>query len=94
MSDKVNTAFGEADIPALVRAYESAKRADARKKQWLKTEKGREWNRNQAKNYYEAHKAEILERRRATYIENRDVLLARAKAYHLRKKEEKEAGTA
>ena len=50
MSNKVPTAFGEAELPALVKAYESMKRADQRKREWLKTERGKSWNREQTGN--------------------------------------------
>lgn len=83
---KVQTAFGEADIPALVRAYESMKKHDEKKKAWLKTDRGKEWNREKASAYYEKHKEEVLEKRRVMYEQNRDIILARAKAYYLKKK--------
>jgi hypothetical protein len=99
MSEKVQTAFGEAELPALVRAYESLKRADERKKAWLKTDRGKEWNREKAAAYYNTHKDEILARRKESYSQNserqrkyyqehRDALLERAKAYRERKKAE------
>jgi hypothetical protein len=84
--DKVATAFGEAELPALIRAYESMKRSDERKKAWLKTERGKEWNREKATAYYQAHKEEVLEKRRQKYEENREVILAKAKEAYAKKK--------
>jgi hypothetical protein len=84
--DKVATAFGEAELPALIRAYESMKRSDERKKAWLKTERGKEWNREKATAYYQAHKEEVLEKRRQKYEQNREVILAKAKEAYAKKK--------
>lgn len=84
----VTTAFGEADLPALVRAYESMKKADERKKAWLKTDRGKEWNREKANAYYQAHKEEVLQKRRHRYEENRDIILAKAKEAYAKKKAE------
>jgi hypothetical protein len=86
MSEKITTAFGEADIPALVRAYETMKRADARKREWLKTDRGKEWNREKATEYYRNHKEEVLEKRRQRYEQNREVILAKAKEAYAKKK--------
>ncbi len=88
MDSKVQTSFGEVDLPALVRAYERTKKQDERKKAWLKTDKGKEWNRTKAKEYYEKNKEKVLERCRNNYEGNRDVLIGRAKAYYAKKKAE------
>jgi hypothetical protein len=89
--EKVQTAFGEADLPALVRAYESLKKADQRKKAWLKTDRGKEWNREKANAYYQTHKEEVLEKRRQRYEANREIILAKAKEAYAKKKAEKGA---
>jgi hypothetical protein len=86
--EKVATAFGEADLPALVRAYETLKRCDERKKAWLKTDRGKEWNREKATAYYNAHKEEVLEKRRQRYEANREIILAKAKEAYAKKKAE------
>jgi hypothetical protein len=89
--DKIATAFGVAELPALIRAYESMKKADERKKAWLKTDRGKEWNREKATAYYNAHKDEVLEKRRLRYEANRDVILAKAKEAYAKKKAESSA---
>lgn len=89
--EKVQTAFGEAELPALIRAYEAMKKNDERKKAWLKTDRGKEWNRERATAYYEAHKDEVLEKRKVRYEANRDVILAKAKEAYAKKKAETSA---
>lgn len=84
--EKVATAYGEAELPALIKAYESMKKNDERKKAWLKTERGKEWNCEKAKAYYQAHKDEVLEKRRQRYEQNRDIILAKAKEAYAKKK--------
>ena len=82
----IQTAYGIAELPALVRAYENLKRADERKKAWLKTDRGKEWNREKATAYYTAHKDEVLEKRRQKYEVNRETILAKAKEAYAKKK--------
>lgn len=82
----VQTAFGEAELPALIKAYESMKKGDERKKAWLKTERGKEWNREKASAYYNNHKEEVLEKRRQRYEANREIILAKAKEAYAKKK--------
>jgi hypothetical protein len=84
--EKVQTAFGEAELPALIKAYESMKKNDERKKAWLKTDRGKEWNREKATAYYHAHKDKVLEKRKVNYEANRDIILAKAKEAYSRKK--------
>lgn len=91
MSEKITTAYGEAELPALIRAYESMKKNDERKKAWLKTERGKEWNREKATAYYQAHKEAVLEKRRQRYEENREVILAKAKEAYAKKKAQEAA---
>lgn len=85
-TEKVATAFGDAELPALIRAYEAMKKNDERKKAWLKTERGKQWNCEKAKAYYNEHKDEVLEKRRKRYEENREVILAKAKEAYAKKK--------
>lgn len=87
----VQTAFGQAELPDLIRAYESMKRSDERKKAWLKTERGKQWNREKATAYYNANREQVLERRRAWYEANREKVLAKAKEDYAKKKEASQA---
>jgi hypothetical protein len=89
--EKVQTAFGEAELPALIRAYESMKKNDERKKAWLKTDRGKEWNREKATAYYHANKDKVLEKRKVKYEANRDIILAKAKEAYSKKKAAVEA---
>ena len=72
------------DVPyaELVRAYEAEQRRKESRKAYLQTDKGKEYNRQKAKSFYERHKAEILEKRKTQYEENKDVILNRSKAYY------------
>lgn len=89
--EKVQTAFGEADLPALIKAYECMKKNDERKKAWLKTDMGKAWNRGRSNAYYLAHKDEVLEKRKVNYEANRDIILAKAKEAYAKKKAETSA---
>lgn len=91
MSEKVHTAYGEAELPDLVRAYESYKKADERKKAWLKTERGKQWNREKATAYYNNNKEQVLERRKVWYEANKERILAKAKEDYAKKKEAAQA---
>ncbi len=76
------TAYGEATIQDLLTAYEKKKRYEAAKKEWMKTDAGKEYNRKKAKDYYERHKTEILAKRTARYETDKETLIERAKQYY------------
>lgn len=76
------TAYGEASIQDLLQAYEKKKQYENNKKEWMKTEAGREYNRKKAKQYYDKHKEQILAKRSARYETDKDVLIERAKQYY------------
>ena len=64
-----------------------------KKRAYLKTEEGKEYNRQKSKNYYEAHREEVLAKRpydpekcKLYYEKNRDKILIKAKEIRERKK--------
>ena len=63
----IQTAYGPTTMEELIRVYELTKRQNhehyLRRKEYLTTEEGKEWNREHARRYYEAHREEILQRR-------------------------------
>lgn len=71
MSEKIKTAYGEADLSKLIKAYEARKKIQEKNKDYLKayfqTEKGKEINLRCSKRYYEENKEDILRRRRERY---------------------------
>jgi Zn-finger nucleic acid-binding protein len=65
----VQTTYGDVEIPELVRCYELwrgmiTKQNEIRRK-YNQTEEGKTKNREKAKDYYEKHKQEILQKRKA-----------------------------
>jgi len=83
MSDKVKTAYGEADLSKLIKAYESKKRIQENNKEYLrayfKTEKGKEINLRCSKRYYEENKEEVLRKRRERYAKLKEEALEKEK---------------
>jgi len=83
MSDKIKTAYGEADLSKLIKAYEARKKIQEKNKDYLKayfqTEKGKEINLRCSKRYYEENKEEILRRRRERYAKLKEEALEKEK---------------
>jgi len=83
MSDKIKTAYGEADLSKLIKAYEARKKIQEKNKDYLKayfqTEKGKEINLRCSKRYYEENKEEILRRRRERYAKLKEESLEKEK---------------
>jgi len=79
MSDKIKTAYGEADLSKLIKAYEARKRIQNNNKEYLRayfqTEKGKEINLRCSKRYYEENKEEILRKRREKYAKLKEQAL-------------------
>lgn len=82
MDAKIQTAYGEVPLQALLNAYEKKKQYEANKKNWLKTDAGREYNRQKAKEYYDKHKDQILAKRASRYETDKELLIERAKQYY------------
>ena len=65
------TEFGEVSLDVLVKRYELEKKREAKKYErrliFLQTDEGKEWNRMNAKQYYERNKATVLAKRKAAY---------------------------
>lgn len=58
---------------------------------WAKTEAGKEYARQKAKQHYERNKEAILEKRRVYYENNRDKVNERHKNYYHRMKQARES---
>ena len=82
------TAYGEATFQDLLAAFEKKKQHEANKKEWLKTEAGREYNRRKSKEYYNRHRDQVLAKRSARYETDKDTLIERAKQYYALHSEE------
>lgn len=78
----VQTAYGEVPLQKLLDAFEKTKQWQENKKVWLKTEAGKEYNRQKAKEYYQRHKDQVLAKRAIRYETDKDTLLTRAKEYY------------
>ena len=99
----VVTSYGEANIDALIKAYERVKKIDESRKAWLQTEKGKEMNRKKSKRFYENNKEKIKQKRAERYLDNHDAILTRQKEYYkknaetinkkLREKKQKQSET-
>ena len=65
--EPIQTAYGPTTLAELIRVYEQVKRQNQehyeRRKDYLSTEEGKEWNREHARRYYEAHREAILAKR-------------------------------
>lgn len=70
------------DVEAVMKVYNAYKRRNAERSEWYKTEEGKEYNRQKAREYYLRHKDLILEKRAKRYEEDRNTLLDRAKEYY------------
>lgn len=71
-----DTEFGKVKVEELIRVYGLWKnqitKANERRVEFLQTEEGKQWNRDNARRYYERHREEILARKKA----KRDAMLA------------------
>jgi|CryBogDrversion2_2_1035213.scaffolds.fasta_scaffold00654_4 hypothetical protein len=66
----------------LLHLYDLHKRNTDRRKAYLETEAGKEYNRLKAKEYYTRHKSEVLLKRKAEHEEKKETHNARALAYY------------
>lgn len=68
----VQTSYGEVPLEVLVNRFETFKAKNResylKRAEYLKSEEGKEWNRQRAKAHYEKHKEEILAKRKAKYV--------------------------
>jgi hypothetical protein len=80
---KVNTAYGEADLSKLIKAYEAKKKTQENNKEYLRayfqSEKGKEINLKSSKRYYIENKEEILRKRREKYAKAKEAALENEK---------------
>ena len=73
----VNTQFGNVSVDELVRVYQNHKqsiqKAVERRRDWLQTDQGKQYNRDRAKSYYERNKEAILEKRKTMYADKKEL---------------------
>lgn len=63
----IQTAYGQVPLETLIHTYEIARRHNEKRNDWFKTEEGRAYNRQKAKEYYARNKAKVLEKRAVDY---------------------------
>lgn len=78
----VQTSYGQVPLQVLLHAFEKKKQYENNKKEWLKTDAGKEYQRKKAKEYYERHREEVLAKRAARYEKDHEELLTRSKEYY------------
>lgn len=88
MNTPVQTAHGQVTLEEILKTFNKAKQYELNKSEWLKTDEGKEYNRNKSKEYYERHKDKVLEKRAKRYEQDKDTLLTRAKEYYALHSEE------
>ena len=71
------TNFGEVQVDELVRVYNNYKqnlqKSQEKRKAWLQTDEGKEYNRGRAKAYYDRNKETILEKRKTMYADKKEL---------------------
>lgn len=85
---RIPTEFGDIPIESLIKAYATMKRGDAKKKEWLKTDEGKLYNREKSKSFYESHHETILDKRKQFYQANKEAIIEKQKAYYQLHREE------
>ena len=73
----------------LVHIYNKQKEHLAKRKEWFKTEEGREYNRQKAAVYYDRNKEKVLAKAKTRYEEDKEAHNARSLASYYKKKEER-----
>lgn len=84
----VATSYGEVPLQTLLDAFEKKKQYEQAKKDWLKTDAGKEYQRKKAKEYYNRHREQVLAKRASRYEKDHETLLNRAKEYYANHTEE------
>lgn len=74
--DSIPTEYGNVSLERLVEVYNIYKKHENRKnekrKEFLQTPEGKEYNRQRAKSYYERNKEAIREKVRSKYVKKAD----------------------
>lgn len=76
------------NMESVVKCWERYQKHNEAKKAWLKTEAGKEWSRNKAREYYARHREEVLAKRAERYANDRETILNRAKEYYSKHSDE------
>ena len=82
LTTPVQTSYGQVSLQVLLDTFEKQKLYQQNKKEWLKTEEGKAYNRQKAKQFYERHRDAVLAKRAERYEKEHDLLLNRAKEYY------------
>ncbi len=69
-------------LERVLKVFNDYKRRNEVRAEWFKTEEGKAYNRQKAKEYYLRHKDKVLEKRAKRYEEDKETLLERAKEYY------------
>ncbi len=75
-------------LDKLLHLYELNQRNIERRKAYMESDEGRQYNRQKAKEYYARHKAEVLLKRKTEHEEKKEQHNARALAYYHAHREE------
>jgi hypothetical protein len=88
----VKTAYGDIALETLVQVYETSRRHNEKRGEWFKTEEGKAYQRQKAKEYYERNKDKVLQKRAEAYQdeEKRKVIQDRNRLAAQKKKAESE----
>lgn len=74
--EHITTAYGQVTLERLVEVYNLYKKHESRKaekrKEFLQTEEGKQYNRERAKSYYERNKDAIRVKARSKYVKKVD----------------------
>jgi hypothetical protein len=73
----------------LVQMYTKQKEHLKKRKEWFKTEEGREYNRQKAAVYYDRNKERVLAKAKTRYEQDKEAHNARSLASYYKKKEER-----
>ena len=73
----------------LVKMYTKQKEHLAKRREWFKTEEGREYNRQKAAVYYDRNKERVLAKAKTRYENDKEAHNARSLASYYKRKEEK-----
>jgi len=84
----VKTSYGEVTLETLIRVYETSRKHSQKRDDWFKTEEGKAYQRQKAKQYYEKNREKVLAKRAEAYQDEdkRKAILERAHVAYAKKK--------
>lgn len=84
----ISTPYGTVPLNRLMTAFNATQRHAERRREWLQTDQGKEYNRQKAREYYQRNKQTVLERRANAYVTQRDFINDRNKQYYAQHRDE------